>query len=78
MIDIKKCIRSSSTLSCIVTKKHDIYIFYTLFAIKHNFITWFFTFCINHTKMVDLVLMLVVGWCENVTIVTLIFFNGFY
>ena len=83
MIDIKKCIRSSSTLSCIVTKKTMIFVFfYTLFAIKHNFITWFFTFCINNTKMVDPVLMLVVGWCriwcENVTIITLIFFNGFY
>jgi hypothetical protein len=62
-------------------KNHDIYILYTLFAIKHIFITWFFTFCINHTKMVDPVLMLVVGWCgiwcENVTIITLIFSNGF-
>jgi hypothetical protein len=34
--------------------------FYTLFAIKHNFITWFFTFYINHTKMLETVLMLVV------------------
>jgi hypothetical protein len=61
MIDIKNCIRSSSTLSCIVTKKaHAICNFYTLFVIKHNFITWFFTFCINHTKMLETVLMLVV------------------
>jgi hypothetical protein len=42
MIDIKKCIRSSSTLFCIVTKKTMIFIFfYTLLLINvHVHYTW--------------------------------------
>jgi hypothetical protein len=41
MIDIKKCIRSSSTLSCIVTKKTMIFIFF------YTLVTTSYTMAIN-------------------------------